>query len=60
MNVPKLTGGTAAGAALVVFFTHGADYTLEEIAALTAGAGAAITYLITMLERMFPVMEGEE
>ena len=53
MNLEKLTGGTAVGAALVVWYTHGGDWTEVEIGALTAGAGAAITYVVRLAEKLF-------
>lgn len=53
MNMERLSGGAAAGAALAVFLTHGADYSIEEIAALATGFGAAITYLVKLGELVF-------
>ncbi len=52
MKFEKLSGGAAVGAAVVVWFTHGADFTLEEIAALSIGLGAAVTYVVTLAERL--------
>lgn len=53
MNVDsKLTGGAAVGAAIAVYLTHGGDYQFEEIAALSAGIGAAVTYLAAKIDRL--------
>ncbi len=40
----KLTGGAAIGAALAVIYTHGFEYTVQEIMALGAGFGAIASY----------------
>lgn len=52
MKLEKLTGGAAVGAAIVVWFTHGGDYTIEEIAALAVGLGSTVTYVVTLAERL--------
>ncbi len=52
MKLEKLSGGAAVGAAVVVWFTHGGDFTLEEIAALSLGLGASITYVVNLAERL--------
>ena len=51
MNMERLTGGAAVGAGLVVFYTHGENYSIEEIAAMATGLGAAITYVVSLAER---------
>lgn len=50
MNMNKLTGGAAVGAAIVVFFAHGKDFTPEEIVAMSAGVGTAINYVVNLVE----------
>ena len=52
MNFEKLTGGAAVGAGVVVWFTHGLDFTVEEIAAMSVGLGAVVTYAAGMVERL--------
>ena len=51
MNLERLTGGAAVGAALVVLYTHGEEYTLEEIAAMAVGLGAVVTYVANLIEK---------
>ncbi len=51
MNLERLTGGAAVGAALVVLYTHGKEYSLEEIAAMATGLGAVVTYGANLVER---------
>lgn len=48
----QLTGGMAVGLGVVVWLTHGGDWTPEQIGALSAGLGAAITYTVRMAERL--------
>ena len=52
MNFEKLTGGAAVGAAVVVWLTHGGDWSIEEVAPMAAGLGAAITYVVNAVERL--------
>ena len=52
MNIERLTGGAAVGAAVVVWATHGREYNVEEIAAMALGLGAAITYVVNQIERV--------
>ena len=52
MNLEKLTGGAAVGAGIVVWLTHGRDFDVAEIAALSVGLGAAITYAVSRVERL--------
>lgn len=58
-NVQKLTGAAAVGTAVVVWATHGGDWSLEEIAALSAGAGSALAYVVKLVERFIPAVDGE-
>ena len=51
MKLENLTGGAAVGAALVVWLTHGGDYSMEEIVAMSVGAGSVITYAVGLVER---------
>lgn len=51
MNLEKLTGGAAVGAGVVVWMTHGGEFTLEEIAAMSLGLGSVITYVVSLVER---------
>ena len=51
MNNERLAGSMAVGAGVVVLFTHGSDYSVQEIAALSAGAGGLITYVVNLMNR---------
>ncbi len=52
MNLEKLTGGAAVGAGVVVWLTHGGEYNVEEVAAMSLGLGAAVTYAVSQVERL--------
>lgn len=60
MAFEKLTGGAAVGAAVVVWFTHGKEFSIEEIAALSVGLGSAITYVVGMIERALGTARGKD
>lgn len=47
-----LTGAAAVGMGLVVWATHGGDWAQVEIAALAAGAGAAVAWAAGIFERL--------
>lgn len=52
MQFDKLSGGMAVGAAIVIFLTHGKDFTLEETAILSAGVGTIVTYLAGIANKL--------
>lgn len=52
MNLEKLTGGAAVGAAVVVWATHGGEFDIAEVATMSVGLGAAITYVVNQVERL--------
>lgn len=44
--------GVAVGAAVVAYITHDGGWSVEELAALTAGLGAAVTYVFRYVTRL--------
>lgn len=51
MKFEKLTGGAAVGAGVIVWATHGMDFSIEEVVTMAAGLGAVVTYIVNLVER---------